>query len=98
MRKLQTYLDNISVHAATGEDWSADLVVWLMFLGGSVTPDNSTRSWLIARLPRISVQLGFNYRDDVKTLLLKFFWVETIHQTLYMGVWDEVVMGMSIVN
>jgi hypothetical protein len=71
------------------------LSVWLLFIGGS-TSANASRAWFIARLLSVTGQRGISTWEDVKKLLLKFWWVESLHEVPCRSLWEEVIMATRL--
>lgn len=91
IRKLQSYVKHISSRTTGGEELPREMLLWLMFLGGIITQDRSTRSWFVSLLPHIAGQLRLHSWDDIKEVLVKFLWIETIHEQLCKDLWGEVI-------
>ncbi|RDW92649.1 hypothetical protein BP5796_02043 [Coleophoma crateriformis] len=66
-----------------------DLLLWLLFMGGS-TSGNPCRAWFIAKMLDVTTQAGINVWDDAKLLLMRFWWVESLYEGPWQQFWEEV--------
>lgn len=90
IRKLQHYLKHINDNTITGAEPPKEFLLWLMFIGGIVTPHMSTRNWFVSGLSHVAKQLQLHTWDEVKAVLEEFFWVEGIQEQPGRDLWDEV--------
>lgn len=95
VRKLQIYLDCID-RTTGGKKVSNEFIIWLMFIGGIITQEKSTKSWFVARLSHATGQLQLNSWNGVKATLMKFFWIDTIHAQPCKDLWDEVIYYLTL--
>lgn len=70
-------------HLTTG------LLLWLLFIGGSAS-GSPCRAWYAAKLVDVTAQASINTWDDAKLFLVRFWWVESIHEGPSQQLWDEV--------
>jgi hypothetical protein len=65
------------------------LLLWLLFIGGSASR-SSCRAWFTERLLDVIARAGINTWDEAKLLLVRFWWVESIHDRPCKQLWEEV--------
>jgi len=66
-----------------------DVLIWLLFVGANFS-ERADRSWFLAKLLDVLGQEGINTWDDAKVLLVRFLWVESIHEEFWQQLWKEV--------
>jgi hypothetical protein len=77
-------------------DETTSFFLWLLFIGG-IVPGSSCRAWFTAKLVDVLGQAGIGTWKATKPLLLKFWWVESIHEGPCRQLWEEVnMMGTNI--
>jgi hypothetical protein len=89
--KLKTCLDGIEMNTDTRGEVT-ELVLWLAFLGGTTALDDPNRVWFVAHLYQTTTILRMHGWDDVKSVLVKFLWVEKIHQRPFLNLWKEAIV------
>ncbi|RDW80267.1 hypothetical protein BP6252_04905 [Coleophoma cylindrospora] len=82
--RLQVYLLRFQTTCVT----TKDLLLWLLFMGGSIS-GNRCRGWFTAKLLDVTTQAGINVWDDAKRLLTRFWWVESLHEGPWQQLWEE---------
>jgi hypothetical protein len=67
------------------------LLLWLLFIGG-ITSGSACRAWFTEELLHVAAEMSINTWDDAKLLLVRFWWVESIHDGPCQQLWEEVKM------
>lgn len=78
--KLKTCHDSIKASVDTNRREIAELLLWLMFLGGITALNDPNKSWFVAHLREAATELGIYSWDGAKLVLVKFLWVQHIHE------------------
>jgi hypothetical protein len=80
LRKLKTCHDSIKASVDTNRREIAELLLWLMFLGGITALNDPNKSWFVAHLREAATELRIYSWDGAKLVLVKFLWVQHIHE------------------
>lgn len=67
-----------------------ELFLWVLFLCGVAVVGTKQRIWFVATLAKIIVELHICSWDEVKMTLMKFLWVDRIHEDPCREIWEEV--------
>ena len=66
------------------------LMVWLLVIGGVVSLNTAERGWFIGYLVPAVTELGFTSWEDMKQVLERVLWVQTINDLKFRQLWEEV--------
>lgn len=92
IQKLKTCLDSVDMNVTQ----TSGLFLWMMFLGGIAVAGTEHRVWFVARIAKTVVQLQISEWEDVKSLLIRFPWVERIHNKPCTHLWNEVEITVRV--
>lgn len=93
--KLKTCHDSIKASVDMNRREIAELLLWLMFLGGITALNDPNKSWFVAHLREAATELRIYSWDGAKLVSVKFLWVQYIHEGPFLNLWNEVMEGAS---
>jgi hypothetical protein len=67
-----------------------EFVFWLLVLGGVSASEKDDVEWMVVRLREKALELGVVTWDDARNCLLKFPWMNVIHDTSGQRLWNQV--------
>jgi hypothetical protein len=67
----------------------SELLLWVLFIGGSVTQRGSTRSWFLAALKMVCSYLHKSCWHDIKETLSNYLWSDRIWEDRCKRLWLE---------
>jgi hypothetical protein len=91
IEKLKEYLARMEKDGKMREREIAELALSLTFIGGMASLDDPNREWFVAKVNDMVWTLGLKTWDDVKGVLMKFLWIEGLHQETCSSLWEEAV-------
>jgi hypothetical protein len=68
---------------------TADISLWLLFIGGSAS-ENPCRFWFTKKLVEAATQ-AIKTWEDAKLLLFRFWWVKSINERPCQQLWEEAI-------
>jgi hypothetical protein len=92
IQKLKFCLDMADINTAQ----TRALSLWIIFLGGAAVAGTKDRAWFVARLAKTVMELQICSWEDAKSSLMKFLWVDRIHENSCKDLWDEALMTMTV--
>lgn len=73
------------------------LLLWILILGGAAVAGNSQdRAWFVVRVTKIVMGLKISSWEEAKLLLMRFFWVDSIHEGTCRDLWDETWINITV--
>lgn len=66
-----------------------ELLVWLLYIGG-IAAEETGQAWFTSHLLDITEQAHFKTWDDVKLILARFWWVQSVHEGPGVELWHTV--------
>jgi len=72
------------------------LCLWIVFLGGSVVAGTKDRTWFVARLARMIMEMQICSWEDAKSLLMGFLWLDRVHESPCKNMWDEASVTVDV--
>lgn len=64
------------------------LLLWLLFIGGSAF-EGSHKGWFTASLLDATAQAGIDTWDAAKQVLVRYWWIESVHNSPCQQLWGE---------
>jgi hypothetical protein len=92
MQELQSCIDVVDKTSPPARM----LCLWIVFLGASVVAGTRDRTWFVARLARMIMEMQICSWEDAKLLLMSFLWVDRIHESSCKDVWDEALVTVEV--
>lgn len=89
-KKVKVCIQNINRNANMRHD-AAELVLWLLFIGSTITVDSLNRAWSVAQICSAAMVLRLSSWDSVKSILLKFLWHEKSYERASSALWKDVL-------
>jgi hypothetical protein len=86
LHKLKSALNNM----VTFQGVDCHLMVWLLVMGGAISLNTAERGWFIGFLVPTVTELGLNLWEDMKQVLERVLWVQTIDDLKFQQLWEEV--------
>ncbi|KIM95653.1 hypothetical protein OIDMADRAFT_148736 [Oidiodendron maius Zn] len=86
--RLRNILIQTDLTSCWGNHWK--MLLWVLFMGGAVALQNSTRSWFVSILAIACSQLKMQSWHDIKEILLKYLWSDRIWEGRCKYLWFEV--------
>lgn len=86
--RLRTMLMQTDLTSCWGNHWK--MLLWVLFMGGAVALQKSTRSWFVSILAIACSQLKMQSWHDIKEILLKYLWSDRIWEGRCKYLWIEV--------
>ncbi|KAH8803048.1 fungal-specific transcription factor domain-containing protein [Xylogone sp. PMI_703] len=93
--KLRTCLTSVKMNTDM-RPAIAEMVLWLMFLGGTAVPNGPNRAWFVAQLCNTATTLHIHSWDRAKLVLMKFLLIDKMHERLFLDLWQEVLILKSL--
>ncbi len=85
IEKFQTCLNRI----VTASGNISEFLLWSLLLGGTMVSRDPIRTWFVARLADTATHLYLlSWDHDVKPVILKFLWIERVHEAASRALWD----------
>jgi hypothetical protein len=94
LRRLEACIYCIEMNTDMKRCEVSEFVLWLVFIGGTTALDGPSRAWFVAHLRKTATGLRIDRWDDVKVVLMKFLWVEKIHEASFLDLW-KVAEGLG---
>jgi hypothetical protein len=85
LHKLKSAVNNV----VTFPGGDCYLMVWLLVIGGVISL-TAERGWFIGYLVPVVTDLGLNWWEDMKQVLERIIWVQTINDLKFRQFWEEV--------
>ncbi|KAH8680749.1 hypothetical protein BX600DRAFT_504504 [Xylariales sp. PMI_506] len=80
--------DYLKMVVNTGSDSSHnELILWLLLIGGIWLYEDDKESWILSELRTFSRRMGSKSWDEIHTTIIKFPWVERVHDEAGLDVW-----------
>lgn len=92
IQKLKSCLDMIDTNTAQ----TKALFLWMLFLGGTAVVGTSDRAWFVARLVKTAIEFQICSWEDVRLSLMKFLWIDRIHENFCKELWDEALVTLDV--
>ncbi|KAH8812227.1 hypothetical protein F5884DRAFT_784799 [Xylogone sp. PMI_703] len=67
-----------------------DLLIWLMFIGCIWVSQSPDEQWLVLRTRNLLQQLGINTWTQVRSSVIKFPWLDALHEQLGRNIWNVI--------
>jgi hypothetical protein len=83
IEKLKSCIDGINL---------GGFALWLLFISGLVDLGHTNRTWFVVRFSKVASALQLQDWGHVKTILIKFLWVEEMHEYPCSALWNEVIV------
>jgi hypothetical protein len=78
----------------TGGSEYAGLLLWILFLGGSLTITPHDRRWFVTRLVIVVASFGLHCWEDAKAILSEYLWPGNIFESPHSQLWAEVQVSL----
>jgi hypothetical protein len=75
-----------------------ELLMWVLFLGAHISAGQRERPWFAMNLARGARSLKLDNWADVRTMLLRYFYIDHIYQRSFEEAWQEARMLMDILG
>ncbi|KAI1626430.1 hypothetical protein EDD37DRAFT_346759 [Exophiala viscosa] len=69
-----------------------ELLTWVLLLGAFLSAGQRERPWFVLNLARVSGVLGLKDWSDVRSVLLKYFYLDRIYARGMQASWDEAAL------
>jgi len=94
IQRLKSCLDMIDMDT----EQARTLFFWVLFMGGVAVVGTTDRAWFVARLAKAkaTMQLQICSWKDAKSSLMRFYWVDRIHEDLCRDLWDDALMTAEV--
>ncbi|MCJ1322626.1 hypothetical protein MMC15_007975 [Xylographa vitiligo] len=78
--------------------WSMvpELLLWVLFVGGIATIVPQERTWFVEALVEPCTTLGVRTWNTASGILRRFFWIDKVDDSQEFGLWQEVLVAMSV--
>jgi hypothetical protein len=73
------------------------LFIWVTFLGAYISVGQREHSWFMMYLARAARQRGLRTSEDLKAVLLPFFYIDRIYRKGLADIWDEASVLMEAI-
>jgi hypothetical protein len=67
-----------------------EVLIWVLFIGAWASRLVPERTFFVTELAAAVGRQGIESWQELRTLLLNFFYVDRVHQTTLRGLWDEI--------
>jgi len=81
-----------------GNGTSQELRLWLVLTVFTMVWDDMNRSWAKREFTSIVLDYGLYKQEDVRAVLVTFFWVERIHRPTFDELWNETLGSKGYKN
>jgi len=82
------YLKNVIDRGLDEED--NDLMLWLLFIGGTSVLAGADQAWLVSRTQQAVQSLGIKSWAELHQCLVQFPWINSLHDKVGKALWDSV--------
>jgi hypothetical protein len=96
VEKLKSCIDGINFSGFASNGIVGELMLWLLFISSIVDLGPANRSWFVVRISKVASALQLQSWSHVKTVLMKFLWVEQMHEYLCLVLWNEIIAMESL--
>lgn len=96
VEKLKWCINGINFSGFASNGVVGELVLWLLFVGGTVDLGDAHKAWFVVRISKVSEALQLREWGEVKAGLKKFLIVEELHDRPYSALWNQAVMGEAL--
>jgi hypothetical protein len=86
LHKLKSAVNNV----VTFPGVDCHLMVWLLVIGGVISLNTAERGWFVGYLVSVVTELGLNSWEDMKQVLERVIWVQTINDLKFRQLWEGV--------
>jgi len=73
-----------------------ELLMWVLFLGAHISGGQRERPWFVLNLARGARILKLGEWDNVRKMLLRFFYLDRVYQKSFQEAWQEAKMLQSV--
>ena len=95
VKKLKYCIESINLSGFASNGAVGELVLWLLFVGGTVELGDTHRAWFMLRISEIAEAMQLKEWSEVTATLKKFLFVEDLHDRLCSVLWSELIMAHS---
>ena len=88
--QVKTALQNSDLKGLWGPFY--ELLTWVLMLGAFISAGQRERPWFVMNLAKVAKQLNLNNWSEIRSLLLKFFYLDRIYARGMEDIWDEAVL------
>lgn len=71
---------------------AAPALLWSLFQGAHLTLGQRERPWFVAQATRVSRHLHLRNWMQVRSLLVRFYYVDRVFQESFRNIWEEVLL------
>jgi hypothetical protein len=75
-----------------------ELLVWVLLLGAHISAGQRERPWFAMNLARGARLLKLNDWADVRTILLRYFYIDRVYQKSFEEAWQEARMLVEVLG
>lgn len=93
---LKQALDATDLGSCWGNASTA--LLWVLFQGAHLTFGERERPWFVAYLAKTSRQLRLRNWMQVRSILVRFYYVDGVFQDSFRKIWEEVELLMIVVS
>ena len=72
--------------------------MWVLFLGAHMSAGQRERPWFVMNLARGARLLKLDNWVDVRTILLRYFYIDRVYQKSFEEAWQEARMLMEMLG
>lgn len=66
-----------------------DLLIWALFLGAYISVGQREHTWFIIHLARAAQLVGLKQAPDLKSVLVRFYYIDRIYHNKLEDIWEE---------
>ena len=89
IEKLKSCIDGINRSGFESNGVVGELMLWLLFVGGTVDLGEVNKAWFVVRIFMVAKALELESWSEVKNVLQGYFWVDSLHASAFSSHWDE---------
>jgi Fungal specific transcription factor domain len=96
IEKLKSCIDGINLSGFASNGIVGELMLWVLFISSIVDLGPANRLWFVVRIAKVASALQLQGWSHVKKVLMKFLWVEQMHEYPCSVLWNEVIAMESL--
>lgn len=91
VRQLMEALDQPGCDLQTLWAGLNDVLIWILFLGAHISIGQPEQGFFVAEIARCAHVLGLRELEEMRLLLVRFFYLDRVYQASTRMIWDEAV-------
>ena len=92
-RTLAAQLSDTLERSVLESFWESShgILMWILFLGAFITEGQPESRWFVMNIASGLRNIQINWWAEMETILLRFFYLERIHQNAFEQIWNDAI-------